>query len=69
MSDFPIKPDRNAVNFEDQKSVLAYQEKMSAYNFALQALQQTQNEESATKTNMSKSNHDALMAVINNMKA
>lgn len=42
---------------------------MNAYTFALQALRQTQNEEAATKTSIAKSNHDALMSIINNLKA
>lgn len=53
----------------DQEAMLAYQQKMADYNFALQTKQQMQNEEQATRTNMSKSSHDAMMAVINNMKA
>jgi hypothetical protein len=68
-SNFPTKPNVNNVNFDDEKSVMNYQQAMQRYNFALQALQQTQNEEATTKTNMSKSNHDALMAMINNTKA
>lgn len=53
----------------DQEAMLKYQQKMADYNFVLQMKQQMQNEEQATRTNMAKSSHDAMMAVIGNMKA
>lgn len=52
----------------DQKAMLEYQRKMGEYNFALQIIQQTQSEEQATKTNINKSRHDAMMAIIGNLK-
>ena len=64
---FPTRPPDP--NVEDPKSMLEYQRKMADYNLAIQTIQQTQSEEQATRTNMSKSRHDAMMAIANNLKA
>lgn len=51
------------------RKMLEYQENMARYNRTLQFLQQQQTEEQTTRTNMSKSRHDAMMAVTSNLKA
>ena len=69
----PPKPEATGLYKEngsvDQEAMLKYQQQMADYNFVLQMKQQMQNEEQATRTNMAKSSHDAMMAVIGNMKA
>lgn len=59
----------SSADLQDPKKMLEYQQTMANYNLAIQTIQQTQNEEQATRSNMSKSRHDAMMAVVNNMKA
>lgn len=59
----------SSADLQDPKKMLEYQQAMANYNLAIQTIQQTQNEEQATRSNMSKSRHDAMMAVVNNMKA
>lgn len=56
-------------DMEDPQKMMEYQQAMANYNLAVQTIQQTQTEEQATKSNMSKSKHDAMMAIVNNMKA
>lgn len=51
------------------RQMLEYQENMARYNRTLQFLQQQQSEEQSTRTNMSKSRHDAMMAIASNLKA
>ena len=70
----PTKPQVPGNLYNDKRELnqdvmLKYQQQMADYNFALQLKQQMQNEEQATRTNMAKSSHDAMMAVIGNMKA
>ncbi len=71
--DLPTKPQPTGLykgdGSVDQEAMLKYQQQMADYNFVLQMKQQMQNEEQATRTNMAKSSHDAMMAVITNMKA
>ena len=50
------------------EGILDAQQAQSERLFALQARQSMQTEESAAKTNMEKSRHDAMMAVISNFK-
>ena len=72
MPSMPKAPDSNASPERKQQydqDMLKYQEDMARYNRTLQFLQQQQNEEQATRSNMSKSRHDAMMAIISNMKA
>ena len=72
MPGMPQAPGSNATPQEKQaydQKMLQYQEDMARYNRTLQFLQQQQNEEQATRSNMSKSRHDAMMAIISNMKA
>lgn len=52
----------------NQKAMLEYQQKMTEYNFSMQIIQQTQSEDSATRTNINKSRHEAMMAIIGNLK-
>ncbi len=72
MPGMPQAPGSNASPEQKQQydqQMLKYQEDMARYNRTLQFLQQQQNEEQATRSNMAKSRHDAMMAIISNMKA
>ena len=72
MPSMPPAPGSNATPERKQQydqDMLRYQEDMARYNRILQFLQQQQNEEQATRSNMAKSRHDAMMAIINNLKA
>jgi len=53
----------------DQKAMLDYQKKMFDYQFAVQTLQNTENQEETAHSNMAKSKHDAMMAIVSNMKS
>lgn len=67
---FPDKPaEMSTKDFKDPKKAAEYQQAMADYNFALQTMQHVMNEEESTQTNMAKSRHDALMAIINNVKS
>ena len=72
MPGMPQAPSSNASPEQKQKydqDMLKYQEDMARYNRTLQFLQQQQNEEQSTRSNMAKSRHDAMMSIISNMKA
>lgn len=72
MPSMPSAPGSNASAEQKQnydQQMLKYQEDMARYNRTLQFMQQQQNEEQATRSNMAKSRHDAMMAIISNMKA
>lgn len=56
-----------AANQKFQKEMLEYQEASSMYNFILQSEQDRIKEESSTRSNMQKSQHDAMEAIIRNM--
>lgn len=60
----PGKPD-----WSNKEEVQKYQDEKADYNFALQAMQQARTEESAIRSNIAKSEHDAMMIIANNMKA
>lgn len=62
------KPNINDFNLDDPKSAAQYQEKVSNYNRILTMITQMQAEESTTKSNMDKARHDAVMAIVSNMK-
>jgi len=64
----PPKPEAPA-DATDPNQMIKYQEDMFAYQFALQTQQSITSQEETTQTNMLKSEHDAMMAVINNMRA
>ncbi len=64
---FPTKPSAANVDFGDAKQAAIYQEKMAAYNLAVQTLQSTMNQEQTTQSNMAKSRDEAMMAIINNI--
>lgn len=53
----------------NQKAMLEYQEQMFNYQFALQIHQSTLSQEEGARSNMAKSEHDAMMSVVNNLKA
>jgi hypothetical protein len=61
--------DISQVDFNDKKAVLQYEKESADYNFAIQRLAQIQTEEAAAKSNLAKTQHDAMMSVINNFKA
>ena len=72
MPGMPQAPGSNASPEKKQQydqDMLKYQEDMARYNRTLQFLQQQQNEEQSTRSNMAKSRHDAMMSIISNMKA
>lgn len=54
---------------EYDQAMLAYQDQMARYNRMMQNLQQQQNEEQATRSNMAKSRHEAMMSIVGNLKA
>lgn len=56
-----------AANQKFQEDMLKYQEASSMYNFILQSEQDRIKEESTTRTNLQKSQHDAMEAIIRNM--
>ena len=71
MPDMPTVPGSNASSSENKaydQAMLKYQDDMARYNRSLQFKQQ-QNEEQATRSNMEKSRHDAMMGIVNNLKA
>ena len=63
----PPKPSAPS-DASDPEQMIKYQEEMFAYQFALQTQQSITSQEETTRTNMLKSEHDAMMAVIANMK-
>ncbi len=63
------KPNINNVDFNDKKAVLEFEQQSADYNFAIQRMAQMQSEEAAAKSNLAKTQHDAMMSVINNFKA
>jgi hypothetical protein len=72
MPEMPSVPGSNASatqNKEYDQAMLKYQDDMARYNRSLQFMQQQQNEEQATRSNMEKSRHDAMMGIVNNLKA
>ena len=72
MPTMPNAPGSNASADQKQQydqQMLKYQEDMARYNRTLQFMQQQQNEEQSTRSNMAKSRHDAMMSIISNMKA
>ena len=56
-------------NWEDQAAVQKYMDAKQDYNFAIQNMMQDRSEESSTRSNISKAEHDAMMIVAGNMKA
>lgn len=51
-----------------EEEVLKYQQQQQEYWFAINSLQNQQNQEAMTKSNMQKSAHDAMMEVARNLK-
>lgn len=52
---------------EYPSKLMAYQEQMSLWHMSVQAAQNQMTELTTTMSNMSKSNHDAIMAIIRNL--
>lgn len=70
MSGITLPPKPNIPSdTSDQKAMLEYQKKMFEYQFAVQTLQNTENQEETARSNMAKSKHDAMMAIVANMKS
>ncbi len=63
----PTKPQMPS-NMKDDRAMMQYQEDMQQYNRILTLLTQMKSEEAATKSNMDKARHDAVMAIVSNMK-
>ena len=61
------KPDPLPSN-ASQVDQINYNNKMQEYWFALQQEQNRQAQEATAKSNIAKAEHDALMAIANNMK-
>ncbi len=57
----------NKDNYEAK--MIDYQDAAAQRRLLIQTLQQDQTEEQATKTNMSKTRHDAMMAIVGNFKS
>lgn len=64
----PVKPDIDKVDFDDDKAVMKYQEESQRYNRILTMITQQKSEEATTKANMDKARHDAIMAIVSNIK-
>jgi hypothetical protein len=64
----PSKPQK-PTDWSDQAKVQEYMDAKADYNFALQSMAQDRSEESATRSNISKAEHDAMMIIAQNMKA
>lgn len=60
----PATPGANATEAER----LEWQDKMQAYWFAVNNIQNVQNQEALSRSNMQKAEHDALMEVARNLK-
>lgn len=54
-------------NYESK--MIEYKEQMAARNLAIQTLMEEQTQNQAMRTNLAKSSHEALMAVIQNFKS
>ncbi len=69
MSNFglPPKPTMPGSNASDTDR-LKYQQDMQNYQFALQQAMNAITQEGATKSNLQKAAHDAIMAMINNLR-
>lgn len=65
----PSKPEDAQKLREYDMAVTAYQDQLARYNRMLQQTLQQQAEEAAARSNMDKTRHDAMMGIINNMKA
>ena len=51
------------------RQMIQYQDALQRYNRTIQMIQQQQMEEANARSTMEKNKHDALMAIIHNMKA
>lgn len=68
ISGLPSKPDINNYNLKDDAQMLKYQEASQQYNRILTMITQQQSEEASTKSGMDKARHDAVMAIVSNIK-
>ena len=65
----PDVPKPDSKGKYDEGKMLEYQAAMANRTMVIQTLQHTQNQEEIAASNMEKSKHDAMMAIINNVKA
>ena len=65
----PPKPEISDYNMENDAEMLRYQEKTQQYNRILTLITQTKSEEAATRSNMDKARHDAVMQMVSNLKS
>ncbi|MEP6901758.1 MAG: hypothetical protein ABJA66_08410 [Actinomycetota bacterium] len=64
----PNKPNINDYNLKDDAQMLQYQEASQQYNRILTMITQQKSEEAATKSNLDKARHDAVMSIVSNIK-
>lgn len=64
----PMKPMPKPGSDNYEQKLMEAQEFNSQRNLLIQSLMAQQNEKQATRSNMQKSGHDAMMAVITNFK-
>lgn len=62
------KPDEKGNPTATPEDRLKFQEESQAYWFAINSVQNQQNQEALTRSNMQKAEHDALMEVARNLK-
>jgi hypothetical protein len=60
----PTKP----TDWSNQEKVQEYLDAKQDYNLAIQAIMQDRAEETTTRTNISKAEHDAMMAIAQNFQ-
>jgi chaperonin cofactor prefoldin len=65
--DRPTKPDLDTSDPQYAAKMLDFQQQMSNYQLAVQTAQQELNQTTSTATNLEKSRHDAMMAIIRNL--
>lgn len=65
--DKPTRPDINSNDPQYAAQMLDYQQQMSLYQMAVQRAQQELSEITSIATNMERSRHEAMMAIIRNM--
>lgn len=65
MSTGLVKPDK-PTDWSNQEQVQKYLDAKQEYNLGIQAMMQDRAEETTTRTNVSKSEHEAMMAIAHN---
>ena len=65
----PMKPMPKVGSENYEQELMKAQEHNAQRNLLIQAMMSEQSEKRATRSNMQKSGHDAMMAMINNFKS